>query len=125
MNDFTEQFKKEAEKHATGKSMADVIGLPDKEDKERIQRYFLRYEKAHPGEIAFHTGMARSHFASFGGDRQKYGIVNKQSGGRTLFELPNEVGQWLEAAYPLMFRDKKHTGWFAKNFPELLIPERY
>lgn len=125
MSDFTEQFKQEAAKHATAKTMADVVGLPDEQDRQRIQRYLLRYEKAHPGEIQFHINMAREHFRAAGGDKQKFGVTNKQAHGRTLFELPNEVGQWLEAAYPLMFRSKEHTAWFAKNFPELLIPERY
>jgi hypothetical protein len=125
MNDFTDQFKKEAAKHKTAKSMADVVGLPDEQDKLRIQRYLYRYEREHPGEIAFHINMARSHFRDAGGDKQKFGLVNKQAAGRTLFELPNELGQWLEAAYPLMFRSKAHTAWFAKNFPELLIPEAY
>jgi hypothetical protein len=125
MNEFTEQFKQEAAKHTNLKGVADAVGLPDQQDKERIQRYLARYDKAHPGEIQFHISMAREHFRAAGGAKQKYGLVNKAASGRTLFELPNEVGQWLEAAYPLMFRSKEHTAWFAKNFPELLIPERY
>lgn len=125
MNDFTEQFKKEAGKHKSGKSMADVVGLPDEEDKQRIRRYLERYEKQHPGEIAFCIGAARAHFRQAGGDKQKFGVVNRQAQGRTLFELPVELGRWLEQAYPLMFKAKEHTGWFARNFPELLIPEKF
>src|SRR3954469_22828195 len=121
MNDFTDQFKKEAGKHKTAKSMAEVVGLPDEEDKQRIRRYLLKYEREHPGEIAFHINMAKEHFRAAGGAKQKYGLVNKSAAGRTLFELPNEVGRWLEAAYPLMFRSKEHTAWFAKHFKELLV----
>lgn len=125
MDKFTEEFLQETRNHKNLKTMGEVVGLPDEEDKERIRRYLLRYEKDHPGEIGFHIGMAKEHFKEAGGDKQKYGLVNKQASGRTLFELPNEVGQWLEQAFPLMFRDKKHTAWFAKNFKELLIPELY
>lgn len=125
MSDFTEDFLSETKNHKSVASMGDVIGLPDREDRDRIRRYLLRYENKHPGEVAFHIGMAKEHFKAVGGNRQKYGIVNKQAQGRVLFELPDEIGHWLENAYPLMFRDKKHTAWFAKNFPELLVPEKY
>lgn len=124
-SNFTDDFLNETKNHKSLQTMGDVVGLPDAQDKERIRRYLARYEKAHPGEIMFHITMAREHFRAAGGDKQKFGLVNKQASGRTLFELPNEVGQWMEQAYPLMFRDKKHTAWFARNFKELLIPERY
>lgn len=122
---FTEEFLKEAGRHKTLQSMGDVVGLPDEEDKLRIQLKLRAYEKEHPGELAFIINMAREHFKDAGGDKQKYGLTNKQASGRTLFELPEDLGRWLENAYPLMFRERKHTAWFAKNFPELLIPEVY
>lgn len=102
------------------KSLADAIGLPDKEDKLRIQRYLLKYEKKHPGEIKFHRDMARERLKD-----PKFGLVDSQSARRYLFELPTEIGVWLGQAYPLMFKDKKHLAWFCKNFPELLIPEKF
>lgn len=120
-----EAFDKEARKHATSKTMADAVGLPDAEDKKRIQRYLLQYEKKHPNEIGAILAIARQNFRDQGGDVAKFGLVNKQAHGRTLFELPEELGQWMEQAYPLMFKEKKHTAWFCKNFPELLIPEKY
>lgn len=102
------------------KSLADAIGLPDKEDKLRIQLHLKRYEKEHPGELMFHRDAARARLAD-----PKFATIDDQSARRYLFELPTEVGNWLGQAYPLMFKDSKHTAWFCKHFPELLIPERY
>ena len=120
-----DEFRKEATKHISQKTLADAVGLPDKQDKERIQRKLLQYEREHPGEITAIIKMAKDHFQYYGGDREKFGVVNKQAQGRVIFELPNALGQWFEQAYPLMFRDKKHTAWMARNFPELLIAEKY
>lgn len=103
------------------KSLADAIGLPDEEDKARIQRFLLKYEKEHPGEIIFHRNAARDRLAAH---NTKFAVVNAESNRRYLFELPTEIGNWLSAAYPLMFKDKEHTRWFARNFKELLIPEK-
>lgn len=102
------------------KTLADVIGLPDKEDKLRIKRYLAKYEKAHPGEIQFHRDAARERLKD-----PKFGVVDQLSARRYLFELPEEIGIWLGQAFPLMFKDKKHTTWFCKNFSELLIPRKY
>lgn len=104
------------------KTLADVIGLPDEVDKRRIQRYLLKYEKAHPGEIQFHRDMARARLTE---ENKKFAIIDKASQRRYLFELPEEIGIWMGQAFPLMFKDKKHTAWFCKNFKELMIPEEY
>ncbi len=125
MDNSTEQFRKEATKQTSTKTLADAIGLPDKEDKERIRLKLLEYEKAHPGEIGAIIALAKQNFQEQGGRKALYGESNKQARGRTLFELPVELGQWLEQAYPLMFRSKAHTAWFARNFRELLIIEKY
>lgn len=101
--------------------VGDAVGLPDQVDKLRIQRYLLKYEKEHPGEILFHRNMAREHLK----DPKFATTSDKNAARRYLFELPEPVGVWLEQAYPLMFRSKKHTAWFCKHFPELMIPERY
>ena len=110
--------------------LADAIGLPDKEDKERIQRWILKYEKENPGEFKFHRDFAKERLKD-----PTFGVVDEVTassgvGGaganrRYLFELPVPFGNWLSQAYPLMFKDKRHTRWFCKNFPELMIPERY
>lgn len=112
------------------KSLADAVGLPDAQDKLRIQAYLNRYEKEHPGELAFHRDAARARlkdpkFALMDDIGSGKGVGGKGSNRRYLFELPEEVGRFLGEAYPLMFRSKEHTRWFVKNFKFLLIPERY
>lgn len=104
------------------KSLADAIGLPDKEDKLRIQKFLLQYEKEHPGEIKFHRDAARERLAS---SNKNFAVIDATSQRRYLFELPVALGNWLNMAYPLMFKDKKHTAWFCENFKELMIPEKY
>lgn len=102
------------------KSLADAIGLPDKQDKERIQQWIIAYDKKYPGQFKFHRDAARERIAD-----PKFAVVDPLSARRYLGEFPSPFGQWMGQAYPLMFRDKKHIAWFCKNFPELLIPEKY
>lgn len=104
------------------KSLADAIGLPDEEDKARIQRFLRQYEKKHPGEMLFHRNAARARLAE---ENKKFAVIDPSSQRRYLFELPEPIGIWLGQAYPLMFKAQTHTRWFAHNFPELLIPESY
>lgn len=110
------------------KSLADAIGLPDEQDKLRIQAFFDRYEREYPGEIAHHISYHRAlHEANALADPRlaKYGEVNKAARGRVTFELPVAIGQWLGQAYPLMFRDKKHAEWFRKNFKQYSLHDQY
>lgn len=102
------------------KNLAEAIGLPDAEDKLRIQRFLNKYEKEHPGELKFHRDNARARLID-----PTFGEVDASSKRRYLFELPVPIGNWLSQAYPLMFKDKKHTEWFVKNFKYLLIPEKW
>lgn len=102
------------------KSLADAIGLPDEEDRIRIEMFLKKYEEDNPGEIQFHRDAARIRLSN-----KKHGVINEESGRRYLFELPQPIGIWLGQAYPLMFRDKRHLAWFCKNFKHLMIPEKY
>lgn len=132
-SNFTNDFLSELKNHKSLSTMGDVVGLPDAEDKARIQRYLVRYEQQHPGEIQAIRLLARQLLYSEDNvlkqdksfTNKDHGIVNKGANGRVLFELPEGIGRWLDQAYPLMFRDKKHTAWFARNFKELLVPESY
>lgn len=101
-------------------NLADAIGLPDMQDKLRIQLWVEEYEREHPGEFAFHRDAARARLKD-----PKFGVIDDQSARRYLFELPTPFGNWLSQAYPLMFKDKKHLQWFVKNFPQFLIPEKW
>ena len=122
--DYVADASKAAEKAGNFKSLGDAVGLPDAEDKAIIQKYLLSYEREHPGEIQFHRDAARARLVEAGKDI-KFAVMDKNSRRRYMLELPVEIGQWLERVYPLMFTEKTHTQWLYKNFPELLIPERY
>lgn len=122
--DFLKDVSKASEKAGNIKTLGGAIGMPDKEDKEIIRKFLVQYEKAHPGEIQFHRDAAREHISATGKDN-KFGLIEKDAGRRYMFELPVGVGQFLEKSYPLMFRSKDHFSWFCRNFPELLIPEKY
>jgi len=125
--DNTEWLKdvsKAANEAGNVKSLGDAIGLPTVGDRDIIRRVLVQYEKAHPGEIKFHRDAARARLAESGKDT-KFAVVDESSRRRYMFELPVEIGHFLEKSYPLMFSNKKHFAWFCKNFPELLIGERY
>lgn len=105
--------------------LADMVGLPTQNDKEKIQRLILRYERNHPGYILHGIQEVRREHFEQGGRKQKYGEVNKSAQGRILLELPEDLGKQITDVAPFVFKDKKHLRWFIKNFPELLIPEKY
>lgn len=111
----------------TTDDLAEMVGLPTEQDKEKIRRAILRYEKKHPGYIQAAIEQARGEHRAEGlhTDKAKYGVVNKQAHGRVLFELPNELGQQITSITPFVFKNKKHLRWFIKHFPELLIPSKY
>lgn len=107
--------------------LADNLPAPTKEDKQRIQRIILRYEKKHPGYIQQAIEEARRDQREMhrsGTDVSKFGEVGKQAGQRHLLELPEELHIAITRAYPTMFTSKKHFRWFLKNFRELVIPEK-
>ena len=109
----------------TYKTLADAVGMPDNVDKENIQKIILRYEKKHPGYIKHARDEAKAEYAAEGGDKQKFGVTNKQAAGRVIFELPEELYHDIEAYMPTVFRETKHFRWFVKNFKELMVPEVY
>lgn len=117
---FTKAFLEGAVSDGSVRNMAEAVGLPDAEDKQRIENWLLKYDKKHPGEIKFHRDAARERI-----DDKDYGVLDKASSRRYLFELPTEFGTWMEQAYPLMFKDRKHLAWFCKNFKYLMIPHKH
>jgi hypothetical protein len=122
---FLKEVAKVAKDKNDLKTLADAVGMPDDQDKARIRQILMTFDKKHPGQI-FHTVQkAREDFRAQGGDVAKYGLVNKQASGRTLFELPEALVGEIETEYPTMFREKKHFHWFVRHFKELLIPEKY
>lgn len=118
-------FLQEAKKNKNFRDMGEAVGLPDEEDKNRIRRMILKYERKHPGFIAHARDEAKAQYKVEGGQKQKFGLADEQSSRRLLFELPEELYKWIDTAYPLMFQNKKHLRWLIQNFRELLIPEKY
>lgn len=112
---------------STTDKLAEMKGLPTQQDKERIQRILLRYEKKYPGRILHTVREAQSEHRAEGNEtaKAKYGVVNQQAHGRVLFELPEDLGNQIIEVAPFVFKNKKHLAWFAKNFKELLIPAKY
>lgn len=106
--------------------VGDAVGMPDEEDKLRLQRIIKRYERNNPGEISFHREAGKEHVDvahnPFGEMSKVTG--EKNSGRRYMMELPPQLHEQLEAYIPTLFRSKKHFHWFCKNFPELMIPEK-
>lgn len=109
----------------TYKDPGEDFPVPSNNDKEKIQRILLRYERKHPGYVLNGIQEVRREHFQQGGRKQRYGEVNKQSQGRILFELPEELGQQITDIAPFVFKSKRHLHWFIKHFPELLIPESY
>ena len=107
--------------------IGDAIGMPDKQDKEHIEKILLAYDKKHPGEIQYHRDFARKE--SMAGTN-KFGLVSGSkefgaTGVRYIFELPPEVHAKIEEYIPTIFRSKKHFAWFCKEFKYLMIPEKH
>lgn len=107
------------------KDIADAVGLPTQWDKENLTKIIQRFERKNPGMIAYTIQEAKKDYQSQGGNKAKFGEVNKHAQGRIILELPEELHHQLEKSLPSLFRSKKHLAWFVKHFKNLLIPERY
>lgn len=99
--------------------VGDAVGMPDADDKRRLEAIIRKYEKNNPGEIAFHRDTAKARMDN------EFAVVDKSSNRRYLFELPPKLHADIEAYIPTIFRSKKHFAWFCKNFPKLRIAARY
>lgn len=110
------------------KDLGDAIGMPTEADKRFIRKLILAYDRKHPGWIKATIDQARNdqreNSTAFN-DKTRFGLVDKQSSRRHLFELPEELYLEIERYFPTMFYTRSHFHWFVKNFPELLLPERY
>ena len=107
------------------KDVADAVGMPTTWDRENLHKIIISFEKKNPGMIQYTVKEAKDDFRSQGGNKQKFGEVNKSAKGRVLLELPEELHLQLEECLPSVFRSKQHLAWFIKNFPSLLIPEKF
>lgn len=133
-NQFAEEFRSEAVKNGGLRTLGDAVGLPDKEDWNNIVRIINLYRKEsikkYGKDILVESiadarkehGLAGNRYSQYS---EKYQLVNKDSNMRHVFELPESFIHAIEKAYPLMFQEKTHFAWFAKNFKELRISEKY
>ncbi len=110
------------------KDIADVLDAPTVQDRDRIKRIILDYEKKNPGQIMYTVMQAKQDQrdnSTVSLDMTKHGLVNKQAGRRHLLELPEPLVTRIQRSYPTMFSSRKHLAWFIKQFPQLLLPEKY
>jgi hypothetical protein len=94
--------------------------MPDEWDRKNIMAILKNYEKDHPGEIGTAIREARDDLLD-----KKYGVADPTSRRRHVMELPAGLVSVLEESYPTLFREKAHFQWFVRNFPSLLVPEKY
>lgn len=111
---------------------SDAVGMPDEQDKEFLRKLILKFDKKYPGFIKTARDEARKELEASStamDNKLEYGVVEAagmSSARRSLvFELPEELMANIEKVFPSMFRDRKHFAWFATNFKELLVPDKY
>lgn len=117
-------FLTEAAKVGTTKAlMSDVVGMPDAEDEEFIQRLITIHEKITGGLLAHTLRESRKEFdaGAKGSLRNDSALVNKESNMTYDFEFPASFIMLIEKYYPTMFRDVKHYRWFKRKLPNLMI----
>lgn len=94
----------------------DPMGLPDEKDLKNIKTIIRNHEKAHPGEMAGYVAQAKRERDTVDLDAS-FGVMSSGSARRTL-TMPTGLLRMIEEAYPLMFSNKQHIGWFKANFPQ-------
>lgn len=132
--DYAKDIISEANKAGHFKNVGDVIELPDKEDWNNIVRIINKFRKesvkVYGKDILIECiadakkehAVAGNKYARFSAE---YQLVNKDSNMRHIFELPEGLIRAIEKVYPVMFNNKRHFAWFARNFKELRIAEKY
>lgn len=127
------QVKQEIEK-TSAKNVAETVSLPTHEDLERITKIIQNYRRASiksrgVDEVAQARDDARRNHLIAGNNYDRYSLeynlVNKGSNMRHVFELPEGLIRAISREYPLIFTTKKHFAWFAKNFKELRLSDKY
>jgi hypothetical protein len=132
--DFSKEFITEARNQGGFKSLVGAVGMPDEEDWRNIVRIINLVRRKSKEELGFDIvvdciSRARGEHAEagnkYGRKSEEFLLVNKDSNMRHVFELPEALTHAIEQVYPLMFTDKKHFAWFAKNFASLRVSEKY
>lgn len=101
----------------------DIGSVPDEWDYKNLKVLIESYEKAYPGILRKLESDAKVELALSTRDNT-YSVFNKESEGRKMMWLPQELQEVLEAAYPSLWTNKDHLHWFLKRFPQFRIPEK-
>ena len=103
--------------------MSDVVGMPDQQDEEFLQKLIQIHEKMTSGALRRVLDHSRREFSAgkYGNLRNDDAMVNKESNMTYDFELPNSFVMLIEKYYPTMFRDINHYRWLKKKLPGLMI----
>ncbi len=99
----------------------DPVGLPDEKDIVNIKVIIRNYEVSRPGEIAAFVKQARKDKELADND---FGSSQDKSKRRVL-TMPIGLLRQIEAAYPLMFKNRRHLKWFVDNFRGFNTHKRY
>lgn len=119
-----EDFQNLARQKGTKKVlMSDVVGMPDQQDEEFIQKLIQMHEKMTGGALRKVLDYGRREFEAgkYGNLRNDVALVNKGSNMTYDFELPGSFVFLVEKYYPTMFRDVEHYRWFKRKLPGLMI----
>lgn len=103
---------------------ARASSTPDEWDYENIDRAIKVFNKAYPGLITRMYNDVCTEMALTG--ISKHAILNEQSGFQKGFWLPSSprkdgsfgLAEWMERAYPSLWREPKHARWFMRKFPQ-------
>lgn len=133
-SEFAKEVAKNAPDKASVKSLGDAVGMPDKWDKENLDRLISKFNKA-TFNIEGHTITGKTYIQMCREEAKAshqstnafnpYNLKTTENDMRAVTAIPPELHAAIEDTMPTIFRDKKHFGWFVKNFPEFRIAEKY
>ena len=97
--------------------------IPDQWDYDNIERAIKVFDKAYPGLIVRMFADVCLEVEASGID--KYATISRDSDFRKSFWLPSApksdgfgLAEWMERAYPSIWREPKHAKWFVRHFPQ-------
>lgn len=99
----------------------DPMGLPDWTDVKNINTIIRNYDKVERGHIALCVAEAKQARETAADDFNSSADKSK----RRVLIMPSGLMRMIEESYPLMFRNRKHLGWFVKHYPKFSTAKRY
>lgn len=128
--------------HEKPEHWSDIVGMPDQWDKKNLTNLINKFKRQN---FTFTDKTGKKHVASgavwikyevadskkshelggVGEIANPFGVKSKDSDMRVATAMPNELHRLIQETYPTLFKDKKHFGWFVKNFPEFRVTAKY